>query len=163
MNRTARRIATVLAGLVGALVLTAGAAWAAPGPGTYYGNQCQTARWYVDNAGAEACTWLNHFAPNSSIGVTAGAFDYASDGRSANNRTTVQQYFPGYGWYTSGNIGVTASRGYGYSQVGSPYTFSKASGATHVRVLVRACTYDVPTTTYFSCYTKQVASSAWSG
>lgn len=163
MIRTARRLAVLSVAALGVIGLTAGPASAAPGNGTYYGNQCQSSNWYLDNAGAEACVWRDRFVPNGSLSITAGAFDYASDGRSANNRTTVQQYFPGYGWSAGSSIGVTASRGYGFSQVGSSYTFNKASGASHVRVIVRACTYDVPTATYFSCASKVVASGAWSG
>jgi hypothetical protein len=156
---TTRRVATVALAAGAALALTTGTALAAPAAGNYAGNQC-TPNFYVDNAGAEGCVWVDHFEPGSRILFTLGAVDYARDGKSARNVTYVDQYFPGYGWYRSGTFIVTESSGYGYTRIGSQQVVNKQAGATVVRVTINACTYDAPSATYYSCGSK-ASSKAW--
>lgn len=162
--RTKRTTKIAIAGgaaatMIGVLASPAGAA-VSPPAGLYWGNQCQSSRWYVDNAGAEACVWLNGFTRNSSIRIAGGAYDYAKDGFSAENVTTVQQLISGI-WYDTGTTRVVVSSGIGYSRVGSTLSVGRRTNATYVRIRIQACTYDSPTARRMSCGSRIVASASW--
>lgn len=161
--RTFRRSAVVALTVAAGSIAMAGAASAAPSPGAgvYNGNQCSGARWYVDNAGAEACVFQNAASAGSWVSLSAGAFDYARDGYSAKTDVNIQQYRYG-AWGSTDNLyAVINSSGYGTTRVGGGYTVSRQAGASHFRLLIRACTYDSPTTIHKSCGSRYTGAIAW--
>jgi hypothetical protein len=117
----------------------------------YSGNQCSTARWYLDNSGAESCAYLNGKTA-SAITLTAGAYDYARDGYSALNETEVQQYINGV-WYTGPRVSFYNSAGFGTTNLAAPFSVARRAGASHFRIRMTACTYDSPTARRISCAT----------
>ena len=122
--------------------------------GTYNGNQCHGAAWYIDNGGADACLHKSN-GSRYSVTLTPGAADLARDGYSALNRTYVLQWVPGSGWVRSNFPYVLNSAGYGTTRLLEPQLVSRIPGATHVRFVINACTYDVPTRRYISCAAKR--------
>jgi hypothetical protein len=135
-----------------ALVIALGAnASPANAATTYYGsNQCQGFRWFVDNAGAEACLRQN-WKSATGISFTPGAYDYAKDGYSALNDTIVYQWVPGRGWIFSTSRQVLVTTGVGSSRIGDAFGVQRAPGATHIGFRLRACTYNTPTSARISC------------
>ncbi len=135
-------------------------ATAAPPAGNYYGNQCSSARGYVQGTGAEACYWVNSYSLHSWFNFSFGAFDLLKDGHSARNFTYVQQYYSG-AWHNTNTFQVTESSGYPYTRVSGRYTVYRHTGASYIRLLVYACTYDVPTATYYGCSSAYKGTTAW--
>ncbi len=134
-----------------ALVIALGAnASPANAAATYYGNQCQGARWYVDHVGAEACLFRN-WGSATAISFTPGAYDMARDGYSALNETIVYQWIPGRNWVFSTSRQVRVSAGFGYSRIGDPFGVQRAQGATHIGFWLIACSYDNPTGVRRTC------------
>lgn len=162
--RTAARAAVVLVGTVAAAAVTVAPASAAAAPpaGVYSGNLCgSSSNWSLANAGAESCVFRNSGSA-SAVSLSVGAADYARDGLSAKADVWVRQY-NAHGAQVGGTTTfypVVNSSGYATTRVSGAATIGRASGATSVRITIRACTYDSPTAVHRSCATT-VKSLAW--
>lgn len=148
---------------IASLVAMGGTAQAAAAPlaGTYSGNYCLNARWYIDNAGAEACAFQNAASPGNWVTISTGAYDYAPDGLSAKTNAVLQQW-NGSGWVSTNNLPtVVNSAGYGTTKVSGSVIVYRQSGMSFFRLWIRACTYDAPTAVHRSCAAKYTSAINW--
>lgn len=149
-----RRFAGGITGLGSILILALSASPAA-GTTVVQGYECSGPGWVSEIAAAEACL-LKVQVSHSAGTFSPRAFDKAADGYSALNESRIQQFINGR-WVQSKRVVVVNSSGAGKTAIGNSFRVQRLRQgnvqASHIKIIITACTYDSPTQVRIQCGT----------